>query len=129
MAKEPRWISNKAALAIHGMLLARHGGKSGVLDDGSLDAARNHFAYERASLYRLAAVYAHGINQNHPFADGNKRVALTVAITFLELNGLRFKATEQEAAAAMYELAAGSMNRDGFEAWLKASCERPRKAE
>lgn len=127
MGKEPRWVSRKAALAIHGALLAQHGGRPGLLDEGSLDAAldspKNHFAYERASLFRLAAAYAHGINQNHPFVDGNKRVALTVTITFLELNGLRFKASEQEAAVAMDGLAAGVMTRERFKAWLRASCE------
>jgi death on curing protein len=123
---EPRWVSKKAALATHSMLLAQHGGKPGILDEGLLDAAleapRNHLAYERASLFRLAAVYAHGICQNHPFADGNKRVALMVMYAFLGLNGHRFSAPEAEAHVQMDGVAAGSVSRDQLEAWIEASC-------
>ncbi len=43
---------------------------------------RERFAYERADILRLAAAYAYALTQNHPFADGNKRVALTVAGAF-----------------------------------------------
>lgn len=115
-----------AALAIHDVLLADHGGKPGILDEGLLDAAmdapRNHFAYERASLFRLAAVYAHGLVQNHPFADGNKRVAFTIAATFLELNGVQLTAPEEEAFTMMSSLAAGELGRDELESWLSRSC-------
>ena len=126
MTKEPVWVPKVAALAIHDVLLAEHGGKPGIRDEGLLDAAmdapRNHFAYEQASLFRLAAVYAHGLSQNHPFADGNKRVAFTVAATFLELNGMQLTAPEEEAFAMMSSLAAGDLRRDEFESWLSRSC-------
>ena len=121
-------MTKEAALAIHDILLAQHGGKPGILDEGLLDAAmdapRNHFAYERARVFRLAAIYAHGLTKNHPFVDGNKRIALTVAGVFLELNGFRLDAPEQEAASAMDALAAGTLRRDDFESWLQASCSR-----
>jgi death on curing protein len=124
---EPRWVSKKAARAIHGQLLAIHGGNPGVLDEGLLDAAmdapKNHFAYEQASLFRLAAVYTHGLCQNHPFVDGNKRVALMVMYAFLGLNGLRLAASEAEAHSQMDAVAAGSASRDELEAWIQASCE------
>jgi death-on-curing protein len=81
VSREPRWISKAAALAIHGRLLAEHGGAAGLLDEGALDAAlaspSNHFAHGEKDLFRLAAAYAHAISRNHPFQDGNKRVALT----------------------------------------------------
>jgi death-on-curing protein len=126
VTKEPVWVPKVAALAIHDVLLAEHGGKPGIRDEGLLDAAmdapRNHFAYEQASLFRLAAVDAHGLSQNHPFADGNKRVAFTVAATFLELNGMQLTAPEEEAFAMMSSLAAGDLSRDEFESWLSRSC-------
>jgi death-on-curing protein len=124
-------VTTKAALAIHGILLAEHGGKPGILNEGLLDAAmdapRNHFAYEQASILRLAAIYAHGLTQNHPFVDGNQRVAFTVAVTFLERNGFRLEASEQDALSAMVDLSAGKLTRDGFESWLEGSCRRQRK--
>jgi death-on-curing protein len=119
-------VTKEAALAIHDILLARHGGKPGILNEGLLDAAmdapRNHLAYERARLFRLAAIYAHGLTQNHAFVDGNKRVALTVAGVFLERNGFRLEATEQEAVSATNALSAGTLSCDEFESWLEASC-------
>lgn len=130
------WISKQAVLAIHETLLAEHGGAAGLLDEGSLDAAlaspRNHFAYERADIVRLAAAYAHALTQNHPFADGNKRVALTVAGVFLELNGLRLDSTEQDAAHTTRALASGAIDEVEFAAWLRTCTSRlhaaPRRA-
>ena len=120
-------MTKRAALAIHGILLAEHGGKPGILNEGLLDAVmdapRNHFAYEQAPILRLAAIYAHGLIQNHAFVDGNKRVAFTLAVTFLELNGFRLETSEQEALTAMDDLSAGRLSRDEFESWLKASCQ------
>ncbi len=108
----------------------------GLLDDGLLDAAlaspRNHFAYERANIPRLAAAYAHALTQNHPFADGNKRVALTVAGVFLELNGLCLDASEQDAARATRALSSGEIAEADFAAWLRTCSSKlhvaPRRA-
>ena len=125
MRKAPRWISKQAVLAIHGRLLAEHGGAPGLLDEGLLEAAlagpRNHYAYRRADVLRLAAAYAYAIVQNHPFTDGNKRVALTVVGVFMELNGYRLKASEQDAAQATRALASREINEPEFAAWLRAS--------
>lgn len=128
MRKEPRWVSKNAALAIHGELLATHGGRSGVREEGllnaALDAPRNHFAYEKASLFQLAAVYGYGICRNHPFVDGNKRVSLMVMYAFLGLNGFRLEAPEAETSAQIDALADGTLSREELEAWLKASSRR-----
>ena len=122
MRKPPRWVSKQAVLAIQGRLLAEHGGAPGLLDEGLLDAAlaspKNHFAYERADILRLAAAYAYALTQNHPFADGNKRVALTVAGVFLELNGFRLDASEQDAAQATRALSSREIDEAEFAAWL-----------
>lgn len=124
MRKPPTWISKQAVLAIHERLLAEHGGPPGFLDEGLLDAAlaspKNHFAYERADILRLAAAYAYALTQNHPFADCNKRVALTVAGVFMELNGFRLEASEQDAAQATRALSSREIDEAGFANWLRA---------
>ena len=123
MRKPPRWISKQAVLAIHGRLLAEHGGAPGLLDEGLLDAAlasaKNHLAYEHADIPRLAATYAYALTQNHPFADGNKRVALTVAGVFLELNGFRLDASEQDATQATRALSSREIDEVEFATWLR----------
>jgi death-on-curing protein len=130
--KPPSWISKQAVLAIHEKLLAEHGGAPGLLDEGLLDAAlaspKNHFAYERADILRLAAAYAYALTQNHPFADGNKRVALTVAGVFLELNGFRLDASEQDAAQATRALSSREIDEVEFAAWLRAGSSKLRVA-
>lgn len=125
-------MSRQAVLAIHERLLAEHGGASGLLDEGLLDAAlaspKNHFAYERADILRLAAAYTYALTQNHPFADGNKRVALTVAGVFMELNGYRLEASEQDAAQATRALSAREIDEVKFAEWLRTCSSKIRVA-
>lgn len=119
-------MSKRAAIAIHDELLAQHGGKPGIRDEGLLDSAmeapKNHFAYERASLFRLTAVYGYGLCQNHPFVDGNKRVALIVMYAFLGLNGLQLNAPESDAYLQIDGVASGKLSREELETWIRASC-------
>jgi death-on-curing protein len=130
--REPKWISKPVVLALHQALLAEHGGATGLSDEGLLEAAlaspRNHFAHdEQADLPVLAAACALSIVRNHPFADGNKRVALTVAGVFLERNGLRLDAAEHDAAQATRALAAGELGLREFAEWLRTSTSRARR--
>jgi death on curing protein len=132
VSKTPRWVSRQAVLALHERLLAEHGGPPGLRDEGLLESAlarpQNHFAYEGADIPRLAAAYALGLKHDHPFVDGNKRVALTVAGVFLELNGFHLEASEQDAAQAVRALAAGEIDEAEFTAWLRARASRLRLA-
>jgi death-on-curing protein len=126
--KEPNWISKQVVLALHERLLAEHGGAAGLRDEGLLEAAlaspRNHFAYEQLDIFDLAAAYAISITRNHPFGDGNKRVALTVAGVFLELNGYRLEASEEEAVAGTIAISSRKLDRDGFAKWLRENSSR-----
>ena len=65
-----------------------------------------------------------GLLQNHPCIDGNKRTGFVVGITFLELNGYRFTATEADAAQAVLELAAGKIDEDGLRDFIRANAQR-----
>jgi len=126
--KEPEWILRETALALQEQSLAGYGGLAGVRDEGMLDAAlsrpRQLFAYAKPSLCELAAAYAFGLVKNHPFIDGNKRTAFTVAVTFLELNGRRLTAAEADAAVQTLALAAGAISESAYAAWLQANCRR-----
>jgi death-on-curing protein len=125
-------MSKQAAFAIHERLLAEHGGAPGLLDERLLDAAlaspKNHFAYQHAGILRLAAAHAYALTQNHPFADGNKRVALTVAAVFMELNGFRLEASEQDAANATRALSSREIDEIEFADWLRTCSSQPRVA-
>ena len=124
--KEPVWVLRDVVIAVHQMLLAEHGGLSGIRDEALLDSAltRPHqrFAYgDNFSLFRLAASYSYGLSKNHPFVDGNKRVALTIAAIFLELNGYHLDAPEAEAVVIFKKLAAGNFSEDDLAAWFEDS--------
>jgi Fic/DOC family len=72
----------------------------------------------------MAAAYTVGIVRNHPFVDGNKRTAFVVGVLFLELNGRRFTATEEDATQAVLGLAAGAIDEASFTRWLRANVSR-----
>jgi death-on-curing protein len=125
---EPVWIDDGLVLAIHDRQLVEHGGAEGLRDESLLHSALgrplNHLAYSSTDIVELAAKYTAGIVQNHPFVDGNKRTGFVVGVLFLELNGYRFTATEEAAAQAVLELAAGTIDEDGFCNFLRANVER-----
>jgi death-on-curing protein len=125
---EPVWIEDELVLAIHDRQLVEHGGAESLRDEALLQSALgrplNHFAYESTDVVELAAKYTAGIVQNHPFVDGNKRTGFVVGVLFLELNGYRFTASEEAAAQAVLELAAGTMDERGFCEFLRANAER-----
>ena len=126
-----RWIWLDAAdvTAYHAEQITEHGGSGGLRDRGLLESAlarpHNLAAYGEPAAFDLAAAYAFGIAKNHPFVDGNKRVALVASVTFLELNGWQFMAAEEDAAIAFLGLAGGKVTEQDLSRWLEA---RSRKA-
>lgn len=72
-----------------------------------------------SDLCALAASYGFGIARNHPFVDGNKRVAFQVMYVFLGLNGLKVQSDEREVVRMMLALASGDLNQSGVAEWLR----------
>ena len=123
---EPRWVTRLVAEAIHFDVLRSHGGMPGVRDEGALESAlargRQRLAYEPDSdLPDLAAACGFGIARDHPFNDGNKRVAFVVMAVFLGLNGVDLVAPETEVVTSMLDLAAGTISEADLAAWLRRS--------
>jgi death-on-curing protein len=120
---ESIWITREDCLAYHESLLERFGGLSGIRDESSLDSAHNRpkhlFAYGKPSVFQMAASYAHGIVKNHPFLDGNKRAGFIAAALFIETNGYRFQAPEEEAVLETLPLAAGETSEEAYAVWLE----------
>jgi death-on-curing protein len=127
--KPPVWLEREDFLAIHEMMLSQHGGLAGVRDESMLASAlarpQNRLAHRSSSsLAVLAASDAAGTVLNHPFIDGNKRTGFMVAVTFLELNGLVFSATEESVVEYTLGLASGGIKKPKYAAWLKAHSKR-----
>ena len=121
---EPRWLTMNVVLAIHSDQIREHGGSLGVRDKGLLESAldrpRNRFYYEPESdSAALAAAYGFGIAKNHPFVDGNKRVAFQAMYVFLGINGSTITADEEEVVRLVLALASGDLTEEELIAWLR----------
>jgi death-on-curing protein len=123
---EPVWVLDQVVLSVHNMLLSEHGGSTGLRDEALLESAlarpKQRFAYEpESSVFELAASYSYGLAKNHPFTDGNKRIAFTVAAIFMELNGFILNAPESEVVVFFEKLASGDITENELANWYKAS--------
>jgi death-on-curing protein len=120
---EPTWITREDCLAYHESLLERFGGLLGIREESLLDSALNRpkhfFAHGKPSIFQMAASYADGIAKNHPFLDGNKRAGFIAAALFIETNGYRFQAPEEEAVLETLALAAGETSEENYATWLE----------
>jgi death-on-curing protein len=128
---EPVWIDERDALALHDRLLALDGGAAGVRDASRLQSAlvqpqQLHAHRKNPDTIDMAAAYTAGIVRNHPFIDGNKRTGFVVGVLFLEMNGYRLTASEEDAAQAVFGLAGGRLDESAFTAWLRGNVTRER---
>ena len=122
--KQPRWLLEQTIIAVHSMVLEEHGGATGIRDEDMLASALNRpvdkYNYEPdCTIFELAAAYSFGLAKNHPFVDGNKRVAFLAGTLFLELNGLQFTAEESDSAFVFERLAAGKNKEASLVKWLE----------
>ncbi len=117
------WIHGDLAQTIHDEQLAEHGGQPGIRDKGLLESALarpvNKAEYEDADISSLAAAYGYGIARNHPFVDGNKRVAFVLTELFLNLNGFALEAKDTACLEVFLALAEGSLSEDALGEWLR----------
>jgi death-on-curing protein len=121
--------------AVHTDLLLTHGGRRGLRDEALLESAlarpRQRYAYDpETDLAGLAAAHGFGLARNHPYNDGNKRVAFVTMAVFLGLSGLAFTASESEVVAAIVALAAGELDEEALAEWVRLhTAERPATRE
>ncbi|MEZ4596710.1 MAG: type II toxin-antitoxin system death-on-curing family toxin [Chloroflexota bacterium] len=120
----PRWLSWLAIDEAHARQLRGHGGRRGTRDEHALEAAlarpQHRWHYDTGSrLEDLAAAYAYGLVQGHPYVDGNKRVGLVAVVAFLDLNGVELVASDDEAVDAILQLASGRMTEAELAGWVR----------
>ncbi len=117
-ASEPAWLEKIQSLYVHAELIKSTGGSTGLRDEGLLESAlarpKNLYFYEdQDDIFELAAAYAEGIAQNHPFVDGNKRTAHAVAGLFLQENGFVLNKEQKNEQTTLFEnLAQGTASRE-----------------
>jgi len=120
-----RYLTLSEVIPLHRAILEATGGASGIRDLGALESAlaqpRATFGGVdlHASLPAKAAALGFSLAMNHPFLDGNKRIAHASMETFLMLNGHEIVAPVDEQERVMLDLAAGGLTRDDLQAWLE----------
>ena len=120
-----RFLPEELVTIIHSDLLQRYGGKAGIRDVALLQSplaqpkvtVGRKFVHK--SVFDKAAAYGYHVCRNHPFIDGNKRVAFVLMDLFLQSNGWEIVATEEEAYSMMIELSSGRVSKAELSSWLK----------
>ncbi len=125
-----RFVPDEIVATIHADLVRRYGGRVGLREPALLDSAlaQPKMTAGRKFLHKTtfdkAAAYGFHICKNHPFVDGNKRVALVVMDMFLQLNGWEISASEEETYPMMISLADGTLAKRQLSRWLKENTKR-----
>jgi len=101
------YVATADALFFHKQLIERYGGAPGVRDLGALESAlhRPQTGYYQTLIHEAAALME-SLVQNHPFVDGNKRVAFAVADVFLRINGFTLAGSSKAIYSQMMKLIA-----------------------
>lgn len=111
-------LSIDQVLELHEELIRRYGGLLAIRDRGLLESALAmpgaSFGgeYLHPTIPAMAAAYLFHLCRNHPFVDGNKRIALAAAGVFLELNGAQLAMTAEEKYDITVAVASGQCSKE-----------------
>jgi death-on-curing protein len=119
-----KYLTIEEILRLHFKIIEDFGGSHGVRDEGrlkSLAQAAKQEVYGKQqypSLYEKAAVYLRNTIGDHPFKDGNKRTAVTVAGIFLARNGHDLNADPKELEIFTIKVATQHLKINEIATWL-----------
>lgn len=121
---EPLWLERPLVEAVHADQIRQFGGSLGLRDEGLLESAlsrpRNRWSYEpQSDLPALAASYGHGLANNRPFVDGNKRIAFLAMEIFVGLNDLTIDGSNPEVIELMLAVADRRCDEEQLALWLR----------
>ena len=118
-------FSREKVLLLHQLIAQETGGEVGLRDQALLDAAlaaafsgvadREFYPTKEEKAAKLGF----DLISNHAFLDGNKRIGMYVMLTFLEANGIRVEAENEDVAAVGLAVASGTMNYDNLLDWVR----------
>ena len=124
------FLSAEQVLFLHDRLIEETGGEHGVRDLGGLESAlaRPQAAFGDTAFYpdvfSKAAVLMDGLTRNHTFIDGNKRISISTAVLFLQVNGYRLTATNPELVEFAIYVTTTKPSIDEIVDWFRAKTVR-----
>lgn len=117
-------FSKEKVLLLHKLMNEATGGSIGVRDEGLLDSAlESVFAgFGDMEFYptkeEKGARLGFALISNHAFVDGNKRIGVYIMLSFLEMNGIRLKCTDEELIEVGLSVAEGKMGYPEILEWV-----------
>ena len=117
-------LSKEKVLLLHKILAEATGGGVGIRDEGLLDSAlEGAFAgFGDKEFYpskeEKGARLGYTLISNHAFVDGNKRIGVYVMLSFLEMNGIRIRCTDEELVCIGLSVADGTMGYEELLQWV-----------
>ncbi|WP_296038349.1 type II toxin-antitoxin system death-on-curing family toxin [uncultured Agrobacterium sp.] len=117
------FLDGKLVEQLHHMQIEHFGGshglRNGALLDSALNRPINEAGYGCNDVCELAAAYLLGLARNHPFVDGNKRIAIVTTGVFLMENGFMLETDDAKLYAFVMAVAAGEIDEEGITRFLK----------
>ena len=119
-------FAKEKVLRLHQIMAEATGGSVGLRDEGLLESAlESAFAgFGGIDFYptieEKGARLGYALISNHAFVDGNKRIGVFVMLTFLELNGVRIRCTDEELIHVGLSVADGSMGYEALLQWVRS---------
>lgn len=120
-------IEKEMVLLLHQLMAQSTGGSIGVRDENLLDSALEscYATFDGQELYptkiEKAAKLGYSLVSNHAFIDGNKRIGMYIMLTFLEINGIKISAENQDIINVGLSLADGTMKYQDLVNWISKS--------
>jgi death-on-curing protein len=125
LTREPTFLDLHEVMEIHRDQIERYGGTIGVRDEGLLESALAMpkagmgGEYFHTDLFEMAAAYLFHLAKNHPFIDGNKRVAAMSAFVFLAINDVDLTAPEAAYERLVLDVAGGKTQKAAIAEFLR----------
>ena len=125
MRAPPTYLGVADVLNLHTDTLTTEGGLAGIREPALLESAvmmpQQRFGGEllHPTVHDMAAAYLYHIAVNHPFVDGNKRVAAMAAFVFVDVNGYDLIAAAEDFENTVLQLAAGNRTKVRLSDWMK----------
>ncbi|MBQ9517228.1 MAG: type II toxin-antitoxin system death-on-curing family toxin [Eubacterium sp.] len=118
-------FSKEKILLLHQVMAEATGGDVGVRDEALLESAIEtiYSTFDGVELYptkeEKAAKLGYSLISNHAFVDGNKRIGMYIMISFLELNGIKINASNDEVYSLGMSVADGTAGNEDILKWIK----------
>lgn len=126
----PNFLSLDEVLLLHELAINEFVGKTGIRDRDLLESAVRQAeqglasGYVHAFPFEMAAAYGFHLAKNHPFVDGNKRVAWSAIRVFLFKNGYIIRLPNLEQSQVVVDVAAGQLDKSGLAGWIERNAEK-----